>query len=228
MAKRRILIVEDEAMLRRIVRDAVESAGHYVTTAEDGEEALCLFRAEQPHLVIADIMLPKLDGFEMVRAMREEGGNTQYLFLSARSTAEDVVEGFRVGGNDYLRKPFAINELMARVEALLMRLGDDADSEIYTIGRYTLDTKAQTLTIDAETRRHLSTKESAILATLAQNADSVVSSRSLLMEIWGDDSYYNLRSMNVFISKLRSYLSKDKRIDISSVRGVGYKLYIKR
>lgn len=215
-------------MLRRIVRDAVESAGHYVTTAEDGEEALCLFRAEQPHLVIADIMLPKLDGFEMVRAMREEGGNTQYLFLSARSTAEDVVEGFRVGGNDYLRKPFAINELMARVEALLMRLGDDADSEIYTIGRYTLDTKAQTLTIDAETRRHLSTKESAILATLAQNADSVVSSRSLLMEIWGDDSYYNLRSMNVFISKLRSYLSKDKRIDISSVRGVGYKLYIKR
>ena len=215
-------------MLRRIVRDAVESAGHYVTTAEDGEEALRLFRAEQPHLVIADIMLPKLDGFEMVRAMREEGGNTQYLFLSARSTAEDVVDGFRVGGNDYLRKPFAINELMARVEALLMRLGDDGDSEIYTIGRYTLDTKAQTLTIDAETRRHLSTKESAILATLAQNADSVVSSRSLLMEIWGDDSYYNLRSMNVFISKLRSYLSKDKRIDISSVRGVGYKLYIKR
>ena len=228
MAKRQILIVEDEAMLRRIVRDAVESAGHYVTTAEDGEEALRLFRAEQPHLVIADIMLPKLDGFEMVRAMREEGGNTQYLFLSARSTAEDVVDGFRVGGNDYLRKPFAINELMARVEALLMRLGDDGDSEIYTIGRYTLDTKAQTLTIDAETRRHLSTKESAILATLAQNADSVVSSRSLLMEIWGDDSYYNLRSMNVFISKLRSYLSKDKRIDISSVRGVGYKLYIKR
>lgn len=225
MAKRRILIVEDEAMLRRIVRDAVESAGHNVTTADDGEEALRLFRAEQPHLVIADIMLPKLDGFEMVRAMRKEGGNTQYLFLSARSTAEDVVEGFRVGGNDYLRKPFAINELMARVEALLMRLGDDADSEIYTIGRYTLDTKAQTLTIDAETR-HLSTKESAILATLAHNADSVVSSRSLLMEIWGDDSYYNLRSMNVFISKLRSYLSKDKSIDIRAIRGVGYKLVI--
>ena len=131
MAKRRILIVEDEAILRRIVKDAVEEAGHCVTAAEDGEEALRLFRAERPHLVIADIMLPKLDGFEMVRAMRREGGNTQYLFLSARSAAEDVVEGFRVGGNDYLRKPFAINELMARVEALLMRLGDDTESDIY-------------------------------------------------------------------------------------------------
>lgn len=227
MTKRRILIVEDEAILRRIVKDAVEEAGHYVTTAEDGEEALRLFRAERPHLVIADIMLPKLDGFEMVRAMRKEGSNTQYLFLSARSTAEDVVEGFRVGGNDYLRKPFAINELMARVEALLMRLGDDAESNIYKIGRYEFDCKAQVLTIDGETR-HLSTKESALLAALAKEGEKIVSSQCLLMEIWGDDSYYNLRSMNVFVSKLRTYLSKDKSIDISAIRGVGYKLVIRK
>lgn len=227
MAKRRVLIVEDEAILRRIVKDAVEEAGHCVTAAEDGEEALRLFRAERPHLVIADIMLPKLDGFEMVRAMRREGGNTQYLFLSARSAAEDVVEGFRVGGNDYLRKPFAINELMARVEALLMRLGDDTESDIYKIGCYEFDSKAQVLTIDGETR-HLSTKESALLTLLVQNAESVVSSHSLLMEIWGDDSYYNLRSMNVFVSKLRSYLSKDKKVDINAIRGVGYKLVINK
>jgi DNA-binding response OmpR family regulator len=227
MTKRRILIVEDEAILRRIVKDAVEEAGHYVTTAEDGEEALRLFRAERPHLVIADIMLPKLDGFEMVRAMRKEDNNTQYLFLSARSTTEDVVEGFRVGGNDYLRKPFAIRELVVRMEALLSRLDDNTERQIFAIGCYNFDNIAQTLEINNEVR-HLSSREAAILLLLIQNCDNVVSSHRLLMDIWGDDSYYNLRSMNVFISKLRSYLAKDKNIDISSVRGVGYKLHIKQ
>ena len=227
MAKRRILIVEDEDTLRRIVKDAIEEAGYDVITASDGAEGLLLFRQEQPHLVIADIMLPKMDGYEMVRAMREEHSAAQYLFLSALSDSEDVVEGFKAGGNDYLRKPFAIRELIVRVEALLSRLEDNTECQTYTIGRYNFDYKAQTLEIDNEIR-HLSSRETAILNLLIQNCDNVVSSHRMLMDIWGDDSYYNLRSMNVFISKLRSYLSKDKRIDISSVRGVGYKLYIKR
>lgn len=225
MAKRRILIVEDEATLRRIISDAVESAGHCVITANDGEEGLRLFRKHQPHLVIADIMLPRLDGLEMVRAMRKSGGETQYLFLSALSTSEDVVEGFRAGGHDYLRKPFAINELIARVEALLMRLSDNESDHIYNIGRYRFDSKMQSLTID-DNARHLSSRESALLLILTQNLDNIVSSHRLLIEIWGDDSYYNLRSMNVFISKLRGYLAKDKRIDIISIRGVGYKLRV--
>lgn len=127
MASKRVLIVEDEAVLRRIVADAVERAGYSVAVASDGEEGLRLFLSEQPHLVIADIMMPRLDGLEMVRSMRRAGGVTQFLFLSARSGADDVVEGFRAGGHDYLRKPFALNELMARVEALLARV-DDADS----------------------------------------------------------------------------------------------------
>ena len=227
MAKRRILIVEDEATLRHIVKDAIEDAGHSVITASDGAEGLQLFRQEQPHLVIADIMLPKMDGYEMVRAMREEQSAAQYLFLSALSDSEDVVEGFKAGGNDYLRKPFAIRELIVRVEALLSRLEDNTECQTYTIGRYNFDSKAQTLEIGNEIR-HLSSREAAILNLLIQNCDNVVSSHRMLMDIWGDDSYYNLRSMNVFISKLRSYLSKDKCIDISSVRGVGYKLYIKR
>lgn len=227
MAKRRILIVEDEATLRHIVKDAIEEAGYDVITASDGAEGLQLFRQEQPHLVIADIMLPKMDGYEMVRAMRKEQSTTQYLFLSALSDSEDVVEGFLAGGNDYLRKPFAIRELIVRVEALLSRLEDNTQCQTYTIGRYNFDYKAQTLEIDNEIR-HLSSREAAILNLLIQNRDNVVSSHRMLMDIWGDDSYYNLRSMNVFISKLRSYLSKDKSIDISSVRGVGYKLYIKR
>lgn len=227
MAKRRILIVEDEATLRHIIKDAIEEAGYDVITASDGAEGLQLFRQEQPHLVIADIMLPKMDGYEMVRAMRKEQSAAQYLFLSALSDSEDVVEGFLAGGNDYLRKPFAIRELIVRVEALLSRFEDNTQCQTYNIGRYNFDYKAQTLEIDNEIR-HLSSREAAILNLLIQNCDNVVSSHRMLMDIWGDDSYYNLRSMNVFISKLRSYLSKDKRIDISSIRGVGYKLYIKR
>lgn len=227
MAKREILIVEDEAVLRRIIADAVEEAGHSVTVAGDGEEGLQLFDERRPHLVVADIMLPRLDGFEMVRQMRRRGGNTQYLFLSARSSAEDVVEGFHAGGHDYLRKPFAINELMARIEALLRRLGDDADSSKFSVGNYLFDSEAQTLTLNGDIR-HLSIRETAILKALIVNINNIVSSQQLLMDIWGNDSYYNLRSMNVFISKLRSYLAQDKRIDISSIRGVGYRLSIKR
>ena len=226
MAKQRILIVEDEATLRHIIKDAIEEAGYDVITASDGAEGLQLFRQEQPHLVIADIMLPKMDGYEMVRAMRKEQSTTQYLFLSALSDSEDVVEGFLAGGNDYLRKPFAIRELIVRVEALLSRLEDNTQCQTYTIGRYNFDYKAQTLEIDNEIR-HLSSREAAILNLLIQNCDNVVSSHRMLMDIWGDDSYYNLRSMNVFISKLRTYLSKDKAIDICSIRGVGYKLIIK-
>lgn len=226
MTKRRILIVEDEATLRHIVKDAIEEAGYNVITASDGAEGLQLFRQEQPHLVIADIMLPKMDGYEMVRTMRKEQSATQYLFLSALSDSEDVVEGFLAGGNDYLRKPFAIRELIVRVEALLSRLSDNTQSHTYNIGLYDFDYKAQTLKIDNEIR-HLSSREAAILNILIQNCDNVVSSHRMLMDIWGDDSYYNLRSMNVFVSKLRSYLSKDKRIDISSIRGVGYRLSIR-
>lgn len=227
MAKRRILIVEDDTTLRRIVADAMEEAGYSTITASDGAEGLQLFRQEQPHLVIADIMLPKMDGYEMVRAMRDESNATQYLFLSALSDSEDVVEGFHAGGNDYLRKPFAIRELVVRIEALLSRLDDNTERQIFAIGCYNFDNIAQTLEIDTEVR-HLSSREAAILLLLIQNCDNVVSSHRLLMDIWGDDSYYNLRSMNVFISKLRSYLAKDKNIDISSVRGVGYKLHIKQ
>ena len=226
MASKRVLIVEDEAVLRRIVADAVERAGYSVAVASDGEEGLRLFLSEQPHLVIADIMMPRLDGLEMVRSMRRAGGVTQILFLSARSGADDVVEGFRAGGHDYLRKPFALNELMARVEALLARVDDGDSVTEYAIGSYRFVPAEQTL-VRNDAVTHLSTRESAILAALSAEMGSVVSSHRMLMDIWGDDSYYNLRSMNVFISKLRGYLAEDKGIEIISIRGVGYKLVVR-
>lgn len=224
MAQREILVVEDEPTLRRIIVDALSRVGYGVTSACDGVEGVELFRAKQPDLVVADIMMPRMDGFEMVREMRRISTTTQYLFLSARSDSDDVVEGFHVGGNDYLRKPFAMSELLVRIEALLSRL--PSDKSIYDIGQYRFDSKQWTL-YHGDTQYRLSAREATILHILVENRESVVNSRTILLEIWGDDSYYNLRSLNVFISKLRSLLASDPTIEINSVRGVGYRLTIK-
>lgn len=226
MASRRILVVEDEPTLRRIVVEALESAGYDVAQASDGEAGIRCFEEHHADLVIADIMMPRMDGFEMVRRMRARHPDTLFLFLSARSGAEDVVEGFRSGGHDYLRKPFAMSELMVRIEALLSRLGTVASERTeYGIGSYLYDVTRSTLKRGDVVIR-LSAREAAILRSLASNMGRVVSSRAMLLDLWGDDSYYNLRSLNVFISKLRNYLSEDKSIDIISVRGVGYRLTV--
>lgn len=227
MASRRILIVEDEAVLIRILGDALRGAGYEVYTAVNGAEGLAEFRRVKPDLVVADIMMPDMDGMTMVREIRREDRTSEVLFLSARSGVEDVCEGFKCGGNDYLRKPFALNELLARVAALLARHPEEVEaSGIVTIGEYRLDSTLWTLTRNGTTRR-LTARESAVLTMLATNRGEVVGTEGLLKEIWGDDSYYNLRSLNVFISRLRGYLEEDKRVEIQSLRGVGYRLIVK-
>ena len=224
MANRHILVVEDEQTLRRIVVEALERAGYDVVAAGDGEEGLRLFEACHADLVVADIMMPRMDGFEMVRRMRARYPDTLFLFLSARSGAEDVVEGFRTGGHDYLRKPFAMSELLVRIEALISRLGSvEGEATEYILGDYRFDVLRSTLR-NGDTVVRLSSREAAILRSLAANRGRVVSSRAMLLDLWGDDSYYNLRSLNVYISKLRNYLSADSSIEIVSIRGVGYKL----
>ncbi|MBR5206069.1 MAG: response regulator transcription factor [Alistipes sp.] len=224
MANRHILVVEDEQTLRRIVVEALERAGYDVVAAGDGEEGLRLFEACHADLVVADIMMPRMDGFEMVRRMRARYPDTLFLFLSARSGAEDVVEGFRTGGHDYLRKPFAMSELLIRIEALISRLGSvEGEATEYILGDYIFDVLRSTLR-NGDIVVRLSSREAAILRSLAANRGRVVSSRAMLLDLWGDDSYYNLRSLNVYISKLRNYLSADSSIEIVSIRGVGYKL----
>lgn len=227
MESRHILIVEDEASLGRILCDTLHAAGYSVTLATDGIAGLEAFDGHRADLVIADIMMPRLDGLSMVEQLRRRDADVEVLFLSARSGAEDVVEGFRRGGNDYLRKPFSLEELQARVAALLARHphGSVVESESLEIGDYHFDSRRWTLTISGTTRR-LSARESAILEHLARHRGSVVESSELLTNIWGDDSYYNLRSLNVFISHLRSYLRDDSRIEIQSVRGTGYRLVV--
>ena len=227
MASRRILVVEDEAVLIRILGDALRGAGYEVYTAVNGVEGLAEFMRVKPDLIIADIMMLDMDGMTMVREIRKVDRASEVLFLSARSGVEDVCEGFKCGGNDYLRKPFALNELLARVAALLARHPEEVEaSGIVTIGEYRLDSTLWTLTRNGTTRR-LTARESAVLTMLAANVGEVVGSERLLNEIWGDDSYYNLRSLNVFISRLRGYLEQDKRVEIQSLRGVGYRLIIK-
>lgn len=227
MASRRILVVEDEAVLIRILGDALRGAGYDVYTAVNGVEGLAEFQRVHPDLVIADVMMPDMDGMTMVREIRKTNRACEVLFLSARSGVEDVCEGFKSGGNDYLRKPFALNELLARVAALLARHPEETEaSGIVTIGEYRLDSNLWTLTHNGTTRR-LTARESAVLSMLAAHAGDVVASETLLKEIWGDDSYYNLRSLNVFISRLRGYLEDDPRVEIQSLRGIGYRLIVK-
>ena len=227
MASKRILVVEDEAVLIRILGDALRGAGYEVYTAVNGVEGLAEFQRVHPDLVVADVMMPNMDGMTMVREIRKTNRACEVLFLSARSGVEDVCEGFKCGGNDYMRKPFAISEMLARVSALLARHPDEVEATgIVTVGEYRLDSNLWTLTRNGTTRR-LTARESAVLSMLAANVGEVVASEGLLKEIWGDDSYYNLRSLNVFISRLRGYLEDDKRVEIQSLRGVGYRLLIK-
>ena len=223
MAKRVILVVEDDTTLRRILRDVLIIKGYEVLVAEDGEEGCRLFSEHDVDLVIADVMMPRIDGFEMVRRMREKGTKTQFIFLSALDSAEDVVEGFRAGGHDYLRKPFDMNELMVRVESLLSRLEVRQSISELRVGRATFDAATGELR-SGDRVEHLSSREAAILRILLENMDKVVTYQQLLLELWGDDSYYNLRSMNVFVSHLRAKLQRIGSAHISSERGVGYKL----
>lgn len=227
MGNRHILIVEDEAALGRILSDTLREAGYSVTLAGDGLTGLDAYKKQHPDLIIADIMMPRLDGLNMVERLREVDSSVEILFLSARSGTEDVVEGFRCGGNDYLRKPFSLEELLARVAALLSRhpQGTKIESDDLSIGSYHFDHHRWTLTIHGNTRR-LTAREAAILEQLAKHQGDVVESSELLMNIWGDDGYYALRSLNVFISRLRSYLTEDRRIEIQSVRGSGYRLLV--
>lgn len=177
--EKRILIVEDDTTLRHILADVMRLAGYTTIVASDGEEGVRLFGQLKPHVVIADIMLPHLDGFEMVRRMHRHNNKALFMFLSARSSSDDVVEGFKAGGHDYLRKPFSINELMVRIEALFARLNLDENNSLFHIGYYLFDCNNNTLIYD-NTTRHLSSRESAILEILAKNMDNVVSSQQLL------------------------------------------------
>ena len=228
MEKIKVLLVEDEQTLAMIIKDTLEGQGFLIHTAADGEEGLRLFFDLRPDVLVADVMMPHMDGFEMVRRIRQTDRRTPVLFLTARSAVNDVVEGFELGANDYLKKPFGMQELIVRIKALMGRActyTPPAESEqiLYEIGRYQLDTRRQLL-LHEGTEQELSHREAGILRLLCQNRNCVVNMRDILLDLWGDDSFFNQRSLHVFITKLRHKLAKDDHIRIINVRGVGYKL----
>ncbi|EOS19596.1 MULTISPECIES: response regulator transcription factor [Parabacteroides] len=219
-----ILLVEDEVSLAMIVKDALEEEGYEVAIARDGLEGLEQYFREHPALIIADVMMPEVDGFEMVRRIRRMDKEVPVLFLSARSSVDDIVFGFGLGANDYLRKPFSLRELIARVKALTVKSQSEPVAVIYhELGLYTFYPSTQTLQIGGE-EIELSFRESELLRLLCESGTLPVDTKDILLQLWGNDSFYNTRSLHVFITKLRHKLEKDPRIKILNVRGIGYKL----
>ena len=224
-----ILLAEDERTLAMIIKDTLDGQGFHVTVADDGEEALRLYAVNKPDVLVADVMMPRMDGFELVRRIRKQDQQTPVIFLTARSAVNDVVHGFEMGANDYLKKPFGMQELIVRIKALLGRACTVAPQPEqvtrFTIGQYLFDAVIQRLThVPTGNRVELSYRESEILRRLCLHPSEVVTSQSLLLELWGDDSFFNNKSLHVFITKLRHRLALDARLRIVNVRGVGYKL----
>ena len=246
--KIQVLLVEDEQTLAMIIKDTLDGQGFEVSLAYDGEEGLRRFWAERPDVLVADVMMPLMDGFEMVRRIRKMDTRTPILFLTARSAIGDVVEGFELGANDYLKKPFSMQELIVRIKALMGRASimlAESDSSVnssclasdqrssapakptdkFTFGQYIFDATRQSLVhVPTGQTSELSYRESGILHRLLLHQGDVVTSQSLLLDLWGDDSFFNNKSLHVFITKLRHYFSADPTIKIVNVRGIGYRL----
>ncbi|WP_440133571.1 response regulator transcription factor [Chitinophaga sancti] len=227
MAK--ILLIEDEWQLGQIVKDSLEMRGFEMFFASDGKEGLESYQKNKPDVVVLDIMMPNMDGFTLTTEIRKQDKITPIIFLTAKSQTADVVKGFELGGNDYLKKPFSMDELIVRIKALLQRFNgqlvveEASGSDVIQIGQYQFNYTKQTLTRNHETA-FLSHREAEILRRLSENLNQVIERKTVLLDLWGDDSFFNARSMDVFITKLRRYLKDDPRVQIVNIRGVGYKL----
>lgn len=224
-----VLIVEDEVWLGQIVKDSLEVRGFRVVLAKDGLQGLQLFQKEGPDVVVLDVMMPQMDGFTLAGRIRELNATVPLIFLTARSQTADVVKGFELGGNDYLKKPFSIDELIVRIKALLSRKWapppPEPDQQATAIGAYRFDAAKQKLTFrDQEVT--LSHRESELLKRLFQQRNQVLERTQVLQELWGDDNFFNGRSLDVFITRLRRHLKEDPQVQIVNIRGVGYKLIV--
>jgi two-component system, OmpR family, response regulator len=224
--KAKILLVEDDVNLGFVVADQLKTQGYHVVLATDGSEGLKRFHEESPHLCILDVMMPKKDGFSLARDIRKMNKDIPILFLTAKSDTSDKLEGFDSGGDDYLTKPFSTEEFHARVKVLLKRvnLAEEEDDLVeIKLGKYTFDTENYTLHA-AGFEKKLTKKEAEILRMLCKYKNQVLSRDLLLNAVWGQDDYFVGRSLDVFITKLRKYLSEDASIQIANIHGVGFKL----
>ena len=225
--KQRILLCEDEESLGMLLREYLQAKGYDAELYLDGEAGFKAFARSHYDMCVLDVMMPKKDGFTLAQEIREMNVDVPIIFLTARNLKEDIFEGFKIGADDYLTKPFSMDELVFRMEAVLRRVKGVKTQPItqYTLGKYTFDTQRQILSHDDEEVK-LTTKESELLHLLCMHANAVLLRELALKTIWIDDNYFNARSMDVYITKLRKHLRADPTIEINNVHGKGYKLII--
>ena len=221
----KLLLVEDEDMLSMIIKDTLETKGFQVMTAHNGAEALAIYDKFIPDIAVLDIMMEGMSGYEVATEIRKKNEFIPLLFLSAKSQTADVLKGFEAGANDYMKKPFSIDELLARLQVLLRTISRATGKTRYQIGNYVFDSVAQTLIFGNESVT-ISFKEAKLLQYLAETINQVVEKDRVLEDIWGMNTVYTSRNMDVVITKLRRYFKNDDRIKFINLRGVGYKLVV--
>jgi DNA-binding response OmpR family regulator len=228
--RKKILLVEDDPSLGFVIKDNLTVKGYDVTLCKDGDEGENTFYNNPFHLCILDVMLPKKDGFAVARSIRNKNKEIPILFLTAKSMMEDKLIGFQTGADDYITKPFSLEELICRIEVFLRRTVSTAKTEsldhVFYVGQYEFDPTTLLLK-NKSTEKTLTQKEAEVLKLLYQNRDRVLKREEILTQVWGDDDYFMGRSMDVFISKLRKYLKEDPGIQIVNYHGVGFRLELR-
>ncbi len=227
---KKILYVEDEMALAMLVKENLESNGYEVYHAKNGEEALERFFFVNPHIVLLDVMMPKSNGFKVAKNIRAADRKTPILFISAKVQTKDVIEGFEAGGNDYIRKPFSIEELLIRIKVMLstnrvLDVLEKSDRQIFQLGAFEFNSKKMELYHQGKIQK-LTSREAELLQLFCENENRLLNKKTILNKIWGDDSFFNSRSLDVFVSKLRKHLKKDPTVEIINIRGQGYKFLI--
>jgi len=222
--KIKILLVEDDLNLGFVIQDNLKMNGYDVHLSQDGKEGLKAFSASQFDLCLFDVMLPKKDGFSLAEDVRKLNHDIPLIFLTAKSQTEDKIKGFKVGADDYVTKPFSMDELLLRIEAVLKRtIGTEKKSSDFQLASLTFSTESYILSGVGYSKK-LTKKEAQILKILCDQMGKVVERELILNMVWGDDSYFNGRSLDVFITKLRKYLAQDEKIKITNIHGVGFSL----
>lgn len=230
MTPTKILLVEDDPNLGFVMKDNLQMKGYDVTLCNDGEAGEKTFFQHPFDLCILDVMMPKKDGFMVAQTIRQKNQHVPILFVTAKTLLEDKISGFTAGGDDYITKPFSVEELCLRIEVFLRRSNGavkiDEGANEFVVGQFQFNSQNLTLSREGETKT-LTQKESDVLRLLCQNQDRVLKREEILNAVWGDDDYFLGRSMDVFISKLRKYLKEDPRVQIVNYHGVGFRLEIK-
>lgn len=225
MEETRILLAEDDENLGSLLKEYLEIKGYKTGLYINGNKAYKGFIQEHYDLCLLDVMMPEKDGFTLAKEIRQINSDIPIIFLTAKTLKQDVLEGFSIGADDYITKPFSMEELLFRIEAILRRThsGSGNQQDVFKVGRYDFDAQKQTLTIDKQAQK-LTTKEAELLKLLCNNKNKVLERNFALRTIWFDDNYFNARSMDVYITKLRKYLKQDPAVEIINVHGKGFKI----